>query len=71
MKKLILVFLLLILSSCGIRQNVNECYYVNTVKYKVYKEDSGERYIIVDNERFYVEKRKCKSFNEPFNYVIW
>jgi len=72
-----LSILLFTLLSCGIQQEIkdysytNEFYYLDVVKYQVYKTKSGKKYIIVNNKKFYIEKRKCKVFNEPFNYVIW
>jgi hypothetical protein len=75
--------LFFVLFSCGVEQRIkdysytNEWYYLDAVRYQVYQTKSGERYIIVLNEkqtrfkRYYIEKRQCKIFGESFNFVIW
>ena len=85
MKHLILILLtVLTLMSCGsvedrIKEHsyTNEWYYIDAMRYQVYKTKSEKRYIIVLNnrqtrfKRYYIEKRKCKIFGESFNFVIW
>lgn len=83
MKKLIFLISIFVLFSCGIEQRIkdysytNEWYYIDTMRFQVYQTKSGKKYIIVLNEkqtkykRYYIEKRKCKTFKETFNFVIW
>jgi hypothetical protein len=83
MKKLILLLLFFSLVSCNVEKRIyehsytNEWYYIDTMRYQVYKTKSGRKYIIVLNEkqtrfkRYYIEKRKCMIFGESFNFVNW
>jgi hypothetical protein len=56
--KILLIFAFLFpLLSCGVEQRIknhsytDEWYYVDTTRYQVYKTKSGNRYIIVLNEK--------------------
>lgn len=57
MKYLILILIVFILSSCGVEQRIkdhsytNEWYYIDTMRFQVYKTKSGKKYIIVLNEK--------------------
>ena len=57
MKHLITFLLLIILTSCSVEERIKdysyteEWYYIDTMRFQVYKTKSGERYIIVLNER--------------------
>ena len=81
MKKIIIFAFLFTLLSCGVEQRIkdysytNEWYYIDTMRFQVYKTKSGKKYIIVLNEkqtrfkRYYIEKRKCMIFGESFNFI--
>jgi hypothetical protein len=64
MKKLIFLIPFFILFSCGVEQRIkdhsytNEWYYIDTMRFQVYKTKSGERYIIVLNEKQTKYKRQ-------------
>jgi hypothetical protein len=55
MKHLLTLLLLITLTSCSVEQRIkdysytNEWYYIDTMRYQVYKTKSGKRYIIVLN----------------------
>jgi hypothetical protein len=57
MKKLILLLLFLCLVSCEAEKRIyehsytNEWYYIDTMRFQVYKTKSGKRYILVLNEK--------------------
>jgi hypothetical protein len=57
MKYLILILIVFILSSCSVEQRIkdhsytNEWYYIDTMRFQVYKTKSGKKYIIVLNEK--------------------
>jgi hypothetical protein len=57
MKKLILLFLFFTLVSCDVEKRIyehsytNEWYYIDTMRFQVYKTKFGKRYIIVLNEK--------------------
>lgn len=58
MRKIILVLTFLTLTSCAsveerIKDNnlTNEWYYIDTMRFQVYKTDYGKRYIVVLNNR--------------------
>lgn len=64
MKYLILILIVFILSSCSVEQRIkdhsytNEWYYIDTMRFQVYKTKFGKRYIIVLNEKQTKFKRK-------------
>jgi hypothetical protein len=65
MKKLVLIFMGVLVMSCSsVEQRIkehsytNEWYYMGTERYQVYKTKSGERYIIVLNKKETDFKRK-------------
>jgi hypothetical protein len=57
MKKLILLLLFFCLVSCEAEKRIynhsytNEWYYIDTMRFQVYKTKSGKRYILVLNEQ--------------------
>jgi len=57
MKNLILLFLFFTLVSCDVEKRIyehsytNEWYYIDTMRFQVYKTKFGKRYIIVLNEK--------------------
>jgi hypothetical protein len=57
MKKLILLLLFFCLMSCEAEKRIyehsytNEWYYIDTIRFQVYKTKSGKRYILVLNEQ--------------------
>jgi hypothetical protein len=64
MKKLILLFLFFTLVSCDVEKRIyehsytNEWYYIDTMRFQVYKTKFGKRYIIVLNEKETKYKRQ-------------
>jgi hypothetical protein len=66
MKKIIIIILLsfLIISCKSVEERIkdysytNEWYYLDTIRYQVYKTKSGEKYIIVLNKKNTRFKRK-------------
>lgn len=64
MKHLILILIVFILTSCSVEQRIyehsytNEWYYIDTMRFQVYKTKSGKRYIIVLNEQQTKYKRQ-------------
>jgi len=58
MSRLIIILLIVLLNSCKtveerIKDNnlTNEWYYIDTMRFQVYKTDNGKRYIVVLNNR--------------------
>ena len=57
MKNLIILFLFFGLVSCNVEKRIyehsytNEWYYIDTMRFQVYKTKFGKRYIIVLNEK--------------------
>jgi hypothetical protein len=57
MKYLILILLTFFMLSCSVEQRIkehsytDEWYYIDTMRFQVYKTKSGKRYIIVLNEK--------------------
>ena len=57
MKKLIILFLFFCLVSCDAEKRIyehsytNEWYYIDTMRFQVYKTKLGKRYILVLNEK--------------------
>jgi hypothetical protein len=57
MKHLLTLLLLIILTSCSVEQRIKdhsyteEWYYIDTMRFQVYKTKSGKKYIIVLNDR--------------------
>jgi len=57
MKKLIILFLFFTLLSCEVEKRIyehsytDEWYYIDTMRFQVYKTKSGKRYILVLNEK--------------------
>jgi hypothetical protein len=57
MKHLILILIVFILTSCNVEKRIyehsytNEWYYIDTMRFQVYKTKSGKKYIIVLNEK--------------------
>lgn len=57
MKNLILLFLFFTLVSCNVEKRIyehsytNEWYYIDTMRFQVYKTKFGKKYIIVLNEK--------------------
>ena len=64
MKYILTLLLLLTLTSCSVEQRIKdhsytqEWYYIDTMKFQVYKTKSGKRYIIVLNEKQTKYKRQ-------------
>jgi hypothetical protein len=64
MKKLILLLLFFCLVSCNVEKRIyehsytNEWYYIDTMRFQVYKTKFGKRYIIVLNEKQTKYKRQ-------------
>jgi hypothetical protein len=64
MKHLLTLLLLLTLTSCSVEQRIKdhsytqEWYYIDTMKFQVYKTKSGKKYIIVLNEKQTKYKRQ-------------
>jgi hypothetical protein len=64
MKHLLTLLLLITLTSCSVEQRIknhsytDEWYYVNTMRFQVYKTKSGKKYIIVLNEKQTKYKRQ-------------
>lgn len=56
-KKLLLLVILITLTSCSVEQRIKdysyteEWYYIDTMRFQVYKTKSGNKYIIVLNEK--------------------
>jgi hypothetical protein len=57
MKKILLIFLLIGLFSCNVERRIKEYsytegwYYIDTLRFQVYKTKSGRKYIIVLNNK--------------------
>ena len=57
MKHLLTLLLLITLTSCSVEQRIKdhsyteEWYYIDTMRFQVYKTKSGKKYIIVLNEK--------------------
>jgi hypothetical protein len=57
MKYLFLIFTSILITSCSVEQRLkehsytNEWYYIDTMRFQVYKTKSGKKYIIVLNEK--------------------
>jgi hypothetical protein len=57
MKKILLILTAILLTSCSVEQRIKdhsyteEWYYIDTMRFQVYKNKSGRRYIIVLNNR--------------------
>jgi hypothetical protein len=57
MKYLFLIFTSILTTSCSVEQRLkehsytNEWYYIDTMRFQVYKTKSGKKYIIVLNEK--------------------
>lgn len=64
MKHLLTLLTILTLTSCSVEQRIkdysytNEWYYVDTMRFQVYKTKSGKKYIIVLNEKQTKYKRQ-------------
>jgi hypothetical protein len=64
MKYILTLLLLLTLTSCSVEQRIKdhsytqEWYYIDTMKFQVYKTKSGKKYIIVLNEKQTKYKRQ-------------
>lgn len=74
MKKFILLAVSFLILSCAsvedrIKEHsyTDEWYYIDTMRFQVYKTKSGRKYIIVLNnrqtnyKRYYIEQRKCND----------
>lgn len=57
MKKMLLIIIATLSISCSVEQRIkdysytNEWYYIDTMRFQVYKTKSGKKYIIVLNEK--------------------
>lgn len=57
MKSILILLTLITLTSCSVEQRIkdysytNEWYYIDMMKFEVYKTKSGRKYIIVLNEK--------------------
>jgi hypothetical protein len=64
MKYLLILFILITLTSCSVEQRIkehsytDEWYYIDTMRFQVYKTKSGKKYIIVLNEKQTKYKRQ-------------
>jgi hypothetical protein len=64
MKHLLILLLLITLTSCSVEQRIKEhsyteeWYYIDTMRFQVYKTKSGKKYIIVLNEKQTKYKRQ-------------
>lgn len=64
MKHLLTLLLILTLTSCSVEQRIkehsytSEWYYIDTMRFQVYKTKSGKKYIIVLNEKQTKYKRQ-------------
>jgi len=64
MKYILTLLILLTLTSCSVEQRIKdhsytqEWYYIDTMKFQVYKTKSGKKYIIVLNEKQTKYKRQ-------------
>jgi hypothetical protein len=64
MKHLLTLLLLITLTSCSVEQRIKdhsyteEWYYIDTMRFQVYKTKSGKKYIIVLNEKQTKYKRQ-------------
>jgi len=64
MKHLLTLLLLLTLTSCSVEQRIkdysytDEWYYIDTMRFQVYKTKGGKKYIIVLNENHTKFKRQ-------------
>lgn len=64
MKHLLTLLLLITLTSCSIEQRIKdhsytqEWYYIDTMRFQVYKTKNGKKYIIVLNEKQTKYKRQ-------------
>lgn len=57
MKQLLLMLIVILFTSCSVEQRIkdysytDEWYYIDTMRFQVYKTKSGKKYIIVLNEK--------------------
>jgi hypothetical protein len=57
MKKMLLIIIAILSISCSVEQRIkdysytDEWYYIDTMRFQVYKTKSGKKYIIVLNEK--------------------
>lgn len=57
MKRFLIIIILFSLTSCSVEQRIkdysytDEWYYIDTMRFQVYKTKSGKKYIIVLNEK--------------------
>lgn len=57
MKYILILIMVFTLTSCGVEQRIkehsytDEWYYIDTMRFQVYKTKSGKKYIIVLNEK--------------------
>ena len=57
MKQLLLILIVILFTSCSVEQRIkdfsytDEWYYIDTMRFQVYKTKSGKKYIIVLNEK--------------------
>lgn len=64
MKQLLLMLIVILFTSCSVEQRIkdysytDEWYYIDTMRFQVYKTKSGKRYIIVLNEQQTKYKRQ-------------
>lgn len=64
MKKMIIILASIFMLSCSVEQRIKdhsyteEWYYIDTMRFQVYKTKSGKRYIIVLNNRLTRYKRQ-------------
>lgn len=67
MKRLLIIFVLILSTSCSVEQRIkdysyiNEWYYLDNVNFQVYKTKSGRKYIIVlNNKQTYLKRKYIK-----------
>ena len=64
MKKVLLIFGLFLLTACSVEQRIkdysytDEWYYIDTMRFQVYKTKAGRKYIIVLNNKHTKFKRE-------------